>query len=318
MSDRAGSSRQRVPAAEWAPELEVGEELVRALLRDQFPVLARLPLSRFAEGWDNVLWRVGDELAFRFPRRAIAVPGVEREIALLPAIAPALPLAVPVPVHVGRPSARYPWPFFGARFIPGIEPCEAALDGRREVMGAALGRFLRALHEPALAGRQGGGLPVDPMGRADMAERVPRTRARLEALGAVGAWRRTPLVEHLFDMALTIGPPVGEPVLCHGDLHVRHVLVDPATGEPSGVIDWGDACLADPSVDLGLYWSLLDDVGRRAFREAYGPIGEGRLIRARVLALFLGAALAQYALDVGHAALLPEALAGLDRTLADA
>jgi aminoglycoside phosphotransferase (APT) family kinase protein len=116
-------------------------------------------------------------------------------------------------------------------------------------------------------------------------------------------------------MALGL-PAVGErPVLVHGDLHVRHLLADPVTGEPSGVIDWGDVCLADPAVDLSLTWSLLDDPGRDAFYAAYGPVPADRRLRARILALFLNAVLALYAHDVGNRALLAEALAGLDRTL---
>jgi aminoglycoside phosphotransferase (APT) family kinase protein len=40
-------------------------------------------------------------------------------------------------------------------------------------------------------------------------------------------------------------------VLCHGDLHVRHLLVD-GDGSAAGVIDWGDLCLADAAVDLSI------------------------------------------------------------------
>ena len=303
------------PAAEWAPEIDVDEALVRALLREQFPDLAGLPIEPFAEGWDYAVWRVGADLAFRVPRRAIAIPGVEREIVVLPGIAPLLPLPMPVPIHVGRGGERYPWPFFGARLIRGAEPSDVDLDGRRGRVGEGLGRFLRALHDPSLAARHGAGLPVDPMGRADMTVRVPRTRDRLAALELTGLWHARADVERLFDMALAL-PPVGErPVLVHGDLHVRHVLVDPATGEPSGVIDWGDVCLADPAVDLSLAWSLLDATGRAAFYASYGPVPAERRLRARILALFLNAALAQYAHDVGQRGLLTEALAGLDRTL---
>ena len=301
---------------EWAPEIEVEEALVRGLLRSQFPALAEAPVVPFAVGWDNVLWRVGEGIAFRFPRRAIAVPGVEREIAVLPAIAASLPLPIPVPLFVGRPGPAYPWPFFGSRLIPGVEPGEAQLDGRRAAVGESLGRFLRALHAPELAEMHGAGLPVDPMGRVDMANRVPRTRARLAALDEAGLWHAPAVVDSLFADALAL-PPADGRALVHGDLHVRHVLVDPATGAPTGVIDWGDVCIADPSVDLSLAWSLLDREGRAAFWAAYGPVSESQRIRARVLALFLNAALAQYAHDMGNAPLLAETLAGLDRTLAD-
>lgn len=76
-------------------------------------------------------------------------------------------------------------------------------------------------------------------------------------------------------------PVPGPAVLVHGDLHVRHLLVD-AGGALASVIDWGDVCRAD----LSLVWSLLPPAGRAAFLQEYGPLDETTLLRARVLALF--------------------------------
>jgi aminoglycoside phosphotransferase (APT) family kinase protein len=150
-----------------------------------------------------------------------------------------------------------------------------------------------------------------------MAIRVPRTRDRLDVLRAAGLWSEPPAVERLLTAAVGLGPADGF-ALVHGDLHLRHLLVDD-DGRPSAVIDWGDVCLGDPSIDLSLYWSLLDAEGRSSFRDAYGDasLTDERLLRARVLALFLNAALAHYAADTNDRALLDETLAGLRRTLVD-
>jgi TRAP-type mannitol/chloroaromatic compound transport system permease small subunit len=40
---------------------------VRVLLRDQHPDLADHPVRLGARGWDNQLWRLGDDLAVRLP-----------------------------------------------------------------------------------------------------------------------------------------------------------------------------------------------------------------------------------------------------------
>ncbi len=48
-------------------ETELTAELVRELLRDQPPDLADRPLMLGARGWDNQLWRLGDDLAVRLP-----------------------------------------------------------------------------------------------------------------------------------------------------------------------------------------------------------------------------------------------------------
>ena len=104
-------------------------------------------------------------------------------------------------------------------------------------------------------------------------------------------------------------------MLSHGDLHIRHVLVE--RGAITGVIDWGDICLADPAIDLMLVWMLLPPAARERFFATYGRVDDERLLRARVLALFLGVTLAAYARDVGNARLERECVAALERTLID-
>ena len=127
-----------------------------------------------------------------------------------------------------------------------------------------------------------------------MTRRVPRTRERLAELASLGLWTAPEDAAALLDEAEAL-PPSTDDVLVHGDLHVRHVLVG-SNGVPTAVIDWGDLAVADPSVDLSLYWSQLDAPARTAFREAYGWSGPaGAAAAGRVLALFLDAALAAYA-----------------------
>jgi aminoglycoside phosphotransferase (APT) family kinase protein len=101
-------------------------------------------------------------------------------------------------------------------------------------------------------------------------------------------------------------------VLVHGDLHVRHVLVD-AGGAPAGVLDWGDVCLADPAVDLSVGYAAFEGPAREAFLRAYGPVDAERELRARALAVRLSALLAENAAAEGRSRLLAEARAGLRR-----
>jgi len=299
---------------EWSAEVVVDEPLARRLLR-QFPDLAVDSLELIAEGWDNAVWLVDGTWAFRFPRRTIAIPGVEREIAVLPRLAPLLPLPIPVPKFVGRPADGYPWAFFGARFLPGREVADADLsdDGRNRI-ARPLGSFLRTLHE-ADAQAFTAELPADPMGRADMAERVPRTRERLDEAARLGLFEAPPSVETVLAAAERLPPPAAT-VVAHGDFHFRHILVDDA-GALCAVIDWGDICRGDPGIDLPLFWGLFDASGRAAFLDAYGPVGDDHLLRARVLALLLSAVLAIYARHEGLPSLEREAVAELDRTSAD-
>jgi aminoglycoside phosphotransferase (APT) family kinase protein len=301
---------------EWDAEVVVDEELVHALLAEQFPELDGSSARLLGEGWDNSVWVVEERWAFRFPRRDIAIPGVQRELIVLPALAPLLPTPIPVPRFVGEPSDRFPWPFFGAELLSGVEPCDAELsDDDRERLGSELGRFLRVLHSEATLARVDprSELPDDPIRRADMAFRVTRTRERLTEL-PFDVWRPPARVAEILAEAERLPPSVRR-VLTHGDLHVRHLLV--VGGGVTGVIDWGDLCRSDPAIDLMLVWSLLPPAGRDRFAEAYGHFDEEAGLRARVLAFFLGLTLAIYAHDVGHAALQHECVAGLERALVD-
>jgi aminoglycoside phosphotransferase (APT) family kinase protein len=55
------------------------EALVRGLLEAQRPDLAELPIQVVANGWDNVIVRLGGDLAARLPRRAEAAALIETE-----------------------------------------------------------------------------------------------------------------------------------------------------------------------------------------------------------------------------------------------
>jgi aminoglycoside phosphotransferase (APT) family kinase protein len=298
---------------QWSPEVTVDEPLARRLL-SQFPRLRLDELRRVGEGWDNTVWLVDEQWAFRFPRRQIAIPGVEREIAVLPALAPHLPLPIPAPCFVGRPADGYPWPFFGARFLPGRELCEVAPSARaRAKLAAPLGTFLRVLHSVQLPTKAE--LPADPNRRADMPLRVAGIREGLAEAEQLGLWRAPPSVAGLLDRASTL-PPAEPTALAHGDLHFRHLLLD-ADAELTAVIDWGDVCRADPAIDLSIVWSLFPPSARSEFIAAYGPLTDEQLLRARVLAFSLGLMLAVYARHERLAAVERQAVEGLDLAAVD-
>lgn len=294
---------------EWDPEVEIDDALVRALLAEQFPELDAASARLLGEGWDYSVWVLEERWAFRFPRRDVVVPGLERELAVLPRIAPLLPVPIPVPTFLGQPSDSFPWPFFGAPFLPGREPADAGLtDVDRVELGAELGRFLRVLHDAAIEVD----LPVDPIRRADMPFRVSRLREKLEATPSV--WRAPREVLGILNDAEQL-PASTRQRLTHGDLHGRQILVE--RGSLSGIIDWVDVSRSDPAVDLMLVWSLLPPGGRARFVAEYGQVDDESKLRARVLALFMGVTLANYARNVGPASLERECLAGLERTLVD-
>ncbi|HEU5158464.1 MAG TPA: phosphotransferase [Streptosporangiaceae bacterium] len=303
----------------WAPERVVSADEAAELIGEQFAGLRGAPIEPLSTGWDNTVHLVDGTWVFRFPRRAFALPGVAREIAALPVLAPRLPLPVPVPELVGRPTRRFPWPFWGGLLVPGAELAEAGLSNAARVgVARGVGAFLRALHDPGLVAKvEGAELPRDPMRRGDPGVRAPGAREALARLDEQGVRAVDPALDRFLAAAADAPAPSGADVICHGDLHVRHVLVA-GDGTAIGVIDWGDLCLGDPVVDLSLAYSAFAGPARAAFLSAYGrPVDADREVAARVLAVNLSTALAVYAADIGDARLLAESLAGIDRVLAD-
>lgn len=261
-------------------EVDIDEDLVRALLDEQHPDLAGLPLQPVAFGWDNVIYRLGDDLTVRLPRRELAVPFLEHEQRWLPLLAPRLPLPTPVPVRIGRPSSPFPWPWTVGPWLPGTV---AALDPPADPAAAAeaLGAFLRALHEPAPADA-----PHNPYRGVPLADRDPVMRERIAQLGpAIDG----PRVTARWERALEAAPFAGPKRWIHGDMHPANVLVD--HGRLSAVVDFGDVTAGDPATDLAAAWMFFAADVRPVMRAAAGGpdgIDDDTWVRARGWALLHG------------------------------
>lgn len=117
-------------------ELDIDEELVHRLLVKQFPRWADLPLSRVEPaGTVNAIFRLGDHLSIRLPRRRGATSPGSKELDWLPRLAPQLPLEIPVAVAEGSPMDEYPWYWEIHTWVEGesvaiedIDPIQAARD----------------------------------------------------------------------------------------------------------------------------------------------------------------------------------------------
>jgi aminoglycoside phosphotransferase (APT) family kinase protein len=286
----------------WHPEIVVDAAGARALIRAQFPRVDSSKVVAIGFGYDNTAFLVGDAFVFRFPRRAIAVALMEREMAVLPKIAPLVPIAIPVPIFHGRPDGTYPWPFAGYTLLTGSTASSLTLSvSECEGIATPLGAFLRRLHSADVRDVAGEALPADLIGRLDHSRRLPLATERMAELETAGILRDAePLLEYMAQH-----PPAvcADPCVVHGDMYARHLLLDDAK-RLCGIIDWGDLHLGDPALDLAIVLTMLPQRALPAFTAAYGDVAVATWERATYRAIYHSLMVAHYGYVSGDAEML--------------
>ena len=263
-----------------AAEVAIDEPLVRTLLADQHPDLAGLPLTDPVFGWDNVMFRLGNGLMVRLPRRAQSAVLVEHEQRWLPRLAASLPLPVPAPVRVGRAALGYPWSWSVCPWLPG-EPASTCPSVDPVDAAVALGGFLAALHREA---------PADaPTNRLRGVPLSMRSELFFTAVGRLDSPEARSRATSLWHQIVATPPWTGPQVWLHGDLHPSNVLV--RDGRIAAVIDFGDITSGDPATDLAVAWMMLPTGVRDTLRAAAGPVDDDTWRRARGWALALAVAI---------------------------
>lgn len=266
-----------------AAEVEVSPELVRELIDTQFPEYAQLPLELVGNGWDNSMYRLGDDLSVRLPRRKLAAPLILNEQAWLPEIAKRVPIAIPAPVAYGVPTEAYPWHWSILKWFPGET---AFASGLHTSQATTLADFLIALHQPAPTNA-----PDNPVRGVPLMNRYQITITNIETVSHLidpvatkAAW----------DKAVRVSEYSGPPVWLHGDLHPLNIIT--SDGEITAVIDFGDITSGDPATDIAVAWMLFDASGRAAMRKGLG-CDDATWERARGWAISLSLAYLAHSAD---------------------
>jgi aminoglycoside 2''-phosphotransferase len=139
------------------------------------------------------------------------------------------------------------------------------LDGAAsELLAQQVAAFLVALHGIAIETATAAGVPGDwsrSYGRLFEASLPPLcTILRPSELSKIEAWRQA-----FFD---TPANWEFQPTLVHGDVRPEHLLTD-SGGLLTGVIDFGDACIGDPAIDIGGLLAYVDAPFAEQVQAAY-------------------------------------------------
>ena len=289
-------------------QVDVDEALAHRLLARRLPHLAGLGLRRVpSAGTDNIIFRLGDDLALRLPMHPGAVDGLRKELRWLPVLSPYLSLEVPAVVATGEPGDGYPFPWAVVRWLEGID----ALSGRPDDLGElarTLGGFVRELQgvdgAPVAGGEPGfaRGLPV-----------AGRDESVRQSLGQCAGDVDVVAVRAIWDDALTAAPWRGPPVWLHADLLPGNLLL--RDGRLAGVLDFGAMASGDPAYDVTPAWHVLDAPSRRVFREVVG-VDDATWCRARGLVVAFGVGALAYYRDT-NPGMVRTAMRGLTEAVGD-
>ena len=260
---------------------------MRAIPRTALPALSgAIPGAHWSEatsvgeGYGSAAFHIPDptgDWSVRIPRPEAewAIPDLEREVKLLPALeARITTVETPRDAAVVRDEA-------GAlvaavhRFVRGEPPSTRPIRGsKRERLASQIAAFLRELHA----------FPPDEARSREVPE-MDLWPDRYEALiastlphlGPAGrAWLEAQAAS--FEAA---GDTSNAPrILVHGDIAGPHLLLD-GDSNLTGVIDFGDAMIADPALDFAgilneFSWAFLERVLAH-----YGDVDLGLRERAR-------------------------------------
>ncbi|GAA1951030.1 phosphotransferase family protein [Kitasatospora viridis] len=205
-------------------------------------------------GVANHSFRLGPHLFLRVPRRGEEFLADLRKEAMVIPLARQAGVRTPAIVDFDESRTLVDSPYMVLERVPA--PDLAQLDLRGDARAKALrelGRELALLHRIR---RDSAGVP-DGLPEDDLGDPF----GEVDRMARDGYLDRG-TADWLTDWFGRLGrrfPTEPEKVLLHGDVAPQNMLVDPADGTLRGVVDWGDACWAEPGMEFAKL-SLFDVV----------------------------------------------------------
>lgn len=208
------------------------------------------PCSMIGWGFGSVVVETAGGIVFRIPRLPRVHRGFARQQALLTAIGPHLPAAVPQPRWLTGPCDAFEHGAIGYPKLPGrVMTEESFYASDRAALAQSFAAFIAALHA----------IPLDlvPMLRVRTPER--RIEIETDVRDYVLPVLREKLTADEFALAEAwwaryLGDPeivTYAPTVTHGDIWWANVLVDHTGARITGVLDWDEAVIGDAARDFG-------------------------------------------------------------------
>lgn len=274
----------------WDADIDLPFHKIEEIIRARFP--QHLNFQPFGHGWDNTVVLADGEVIFRLPHRKLASELILHEINILPILAQSLPIPTPRISHVGYPGQDYPYHFIAYPLLSGQSADSTTWSpSERLALIPELSKFLQTLHQI-----QSAPAPTDLLHRKDPNSTLKKIEARLAQISLESfPLDKITFIRHCQRLASACTPSP-KTCLLHGDLYPRHLLVN-SNKQISAVIDWGDAHMGNPGVDLSLAFTFVPPEGRNEFFDLYGDVDPNDRMLAELRACMYGCALLHYGLS---------------------
>ena len=199
-------------------------------------------LSLLLHGEEFDTWLVGSRMVVKFPTNDEDAAKVALELAADRLVRPVLGGLMPSITLVGAASDDFPWMYLGYEVAAGLQgqTIEGVSIEPGHRLAANIASFLDRLHAIGEDDAHGAGLGdrAVPLELPVVADPV------IEAMRGIAGDRVVTFLEEPSPQ------PCRRRVLCHTDLKGEHLFVDEARSRLTAVIDWADAEVSDPALDL--------------------------------------------------------------------
>lgn len=239
--------------------IEISTNIISQLIEEQFPEWKDLTVKAVENsGWDNRMFKLGDNMVVRLPSSKIYEDKIEKEFFFLPKLSSELSCEIPKPLALGNPSKHYPLKWSVYNWIEGQILFDSEIDMN---FVHDLSDFIKDLHKinpegGPKAGKQnfhrGGDLSI--YGK-QVREALILLKDKINYSKAIDIWERA--ISSKWEKA---------PVWVHGDLSPGNILLE--SGRLKGVIDFGGIGIGDPACDLVIAYNFFDSPLRDVFKNA--------------------------------------------------
>jgi len=240
----------------------VNIDFYKSVIAGCFPEF-RLKTLKFIGGSKCRVFIANNDTYFRFPHSDRALEELPREREIYERVAGRLTAPVPRFTLYSAGCAAFPYPVAGYSQVPGVPLGDRGLTSKA---AQQIGAFLKSLHATPPPPKW---MPQPiPAPRERSHDFFQRTSAISRVLSSgQWAWFTGQFERFASDPLAEIKPT---PVLIHGDMDIQNILIDPHTGDLSGIIDFELSYVGDPVVD---FTALRGETGGERTRDALAAYG---------------------------------------------